>query len=900
MRLEEFEDLRKLVRKETRVARRLASSNGQEAPASRKFYFSELILRTAAKMLSTTRSEVFRFFQVVAPDLMKDVSAHESHSSLASISEEVCDACCRDPLLLGWAYQFWNEAVRDLSTWAINRKDESRPAAYSVAAATQLFTEEYMTSFLCERCLPLLGGSASVDLVDIIDPACGTGHFLVEILRHAGRKIDNHSAAQSIPHLFGCDIDPTAVELARAVLVLETARLDGAFEESLAVTLARNIQVCGTALGTLYREDPCPVLRRRYGCVLTNPPYIGRRKLTEEVRGFLDSQYPATSLDLCAAFMQRCLELLHPGGALGLVTVDKWLRLKGYESLRTGGEGFDGLYRLLSLDVICELGRRSFSSLSGLHDGVGIVLLSAALKPPPERHSFQYITLASERDSARKSRLLSAMRAAPQDVGTSIKQREVCVAGASTDFLVTGQLPQGLLEGRRVVRDLASVVVGLQTSDDRQFVRYYWTTPPDRARFKVHSKGGGYGRWFGFNRYLLDWGLGESRFRSDPKSGIGVEEWFGQEGWTYTWFANGALGLRQKEAGWSFGRAAASGLFVEDIRLIAFLNSRLGSLAARSVGGKAQLPEGVVRRLPIPRDLTAIDADMAREAVRLKRTIVSRDPTEITFTPGARLDVLEYARAQVLLLMIEGRLELQSLEATNACPKERAQISKSLGPPVAWTRRVLFDGESEFWETARSSTEKMLREEPSGDELAARRRRAKNEVVNALRGNLTASRNTPTLPGMLPLEALCWVTELHPIDVWIALRELCSEDITVKRELQSHLLYAHVTECVLETFGHHWWTNPSPFKGLLVAECSVPELERRVLENSSEEIEEALGAPLSEWLRHNFLRIHEKMFFQRPLIVPGSSRDSFAHQWSLASARLSPVIDARTGWNAFG
>jgi hypothetical protein len=104
--------------------------------------------------------------------MLEEIKEEQPACSVVWVSDEVSDACSRDPLLIGWAYQFWNEAARDLSTWAINRKDEERSAAYSVAAATQLFTEEYMTSFLCEHCVPLARSAVSEGQVDVLDPAC--------------------------------------------------------------------------------------------------------------------------------------------------------------------------------------------------------------------------------------------------------------------------------------------------------------------------------------------------------------------------------------------------------------------------------------------------------------------------------------------------------------------------------------------------------------------------------------------------------------------------------------------------------------------------------------------------------------------------------------------------------
>jgi hypothetical protein len=101
-------------------------------------------------------------------------------------------------------------------------------------------------------------------------------------------------------------------------------------------------------------------------------------------------------------------------------------------------------------------------------------------------------------------------------------------------------------------------------------------------------------------------------------------------------------------------------------------------------------------------------------------------------------------------------------------------------------------------------------------------------------------------------------------------------------------------------FGHHWWSNSANFKGLRVSECSLDELVQGVLESSCHELEEELDLPLREWLRHRFLKIHDKMFFQRPLIVKGGAESSFIHRWGLEGAAQLSVVDSRAGWHAFG
>jgi hypothetical protein len=605
-------------------------------------------------------------------------------------------------------------------------------------------------------------------------------------------------------------------------------------------------------------------------------------------------------MDLCAAFMERCLELVAPGGALGLVTVDKWLRLKGYERLRRGGDHFEGLYNVLSLDSVCEMGHRAFSALADLHDGVGIALLTATKQAPSPTHVFDYISCVGKRTLNEKADKLSSVT---EEIGEGIEkvaQSELLSASGADTFLLAGTLPKGLLLCPRRVQECADVVVGLQTSDDRRFVKYYWSVPPDRQRYKVHSKGGGYGRWFGFNRYLLDWGAGEEIFRADPKSGVSVEEWFSKPGWTYTWFANGALGLRYKERGWSFGRAAASGFFPQDDRLVAFLNSRLGSLAIRCVGGKAQLPEGVVRKLPLPESLEPLDVDLVRSAVELKRALVQTDPTDITFGPTRISDPLEFLRIQALLLIVEGKLEAQSLLAAQASIKERERVSSLIAPPVAWNDQSSFGEDDLFWD------DRWVSLSQSGAEPSRLSKRGRSSldteliVEGYLSGAKALSCAQAGLPSMMPLEALCMAAALHPIDAWIAIRNLCARSEGIRAAIGTRFAQVRILEVVLEELGHRWWGDARPFDLRGSGECSVSTIVGRLKsERSLPEWKCLLGLDLSEWLQKNFLAWQDKLFLKVPLIHRGRRADSFRHVWIDHGSRLS-MVDARSSWNALG
>jgi len=76
------------------------------------------------------------------------------------------------------------------------------------------------------------------------------------------------------------------------------------------------------------------LMQRRYDIVVTNPPYIDGRDYNTTLKGAINKLYPEGKRNLYAAFMIRCLELLAPGGQLGMITPQTFMFISTFEALR--------------------------------------------------------------------------------------------------------------------------------------------------------------------------------------------------------------------------------------------------------------------------------------------------------------------------------------------------------------------------------------------------------------------------------------------------------------------------------------------------------------------------------------------------------------------------------------
>lgn len=162
---------------------------------------------------------------------------------------------------LGWVYQFWQSKRKD----EVNAS-EVKIGARELPAVTQLFTEHYMVRFLLENSLgawwatrhpdsPLIaafdylrftddgppaagtfdGWPDAVAEVTVMDPCCGSGHFLTaafEMLWRMRAEEEHLTPADAQDavlrdNLFGLEIDPRCTQIAAFNLVLAAWKAGG-------------------------------------------------------------------------------------------------------------------------------------------------------------------------------------------------------------------------------------------------------------------------------------------------------------------------------------------------------------------------------------------------------------------------------------------------------------------------------------------------------------------------------------------------------------------------------------------------------------------------------------------------------------------------------------------------
>jgi len=177
---------------------------------------------------------------------------------------------------------------------------------YFRGSAGQYFTPRQIVEFMVKMLEP-----NAEDY--IIDPACGSGGFLLYPLKKVREEYDKDSEAArdfAFRHIYGIEISDRIARIAMMDMVIHH---DG----------HTNI-ICDNALQEYDKFGRSEIQPNKYDLVLTNPPFSGDERDGMVLKIYeLGSKYKKRGTQkIVILFIERCLDLLRPRGRMGIVLPD--------------------------------------------------------------------------------------------------------------------------------------------------------------------------------------------------------------------------------------------------------------------------------------------------------------------------------------------------------------------------------------------------------------------------------------------------------------------------------------------------------------------------------------------------------------------------------------------------
>ena len=192
--------------------------------------------------------------------------------------------------------------------------------------------------------------------IKVIDPACGSGAFLIAAYDYLKKELDEindriadlkgrtqelfdgdemYDASLEneylIKCLYGVDLNPESVEISKLSLWLRTLTKDKPL-----TNLDNNIKSGNSITEFNFQEEFSEVFTKGgFDVVIGNPPYV-RQESLKDIKTILEEKYATYigTADLYCYFYELGIRLLKTGGVLGYITSNKWLRINYGKNIR--------------------------------------------------------------------------------------------------------------------------------------------------------------------------------------------------------------------------------------------------------------------------------------------------------------------------------------------------------------------------------------------------------------------------------------------------------------------------------------------------------------------------------------------------------------------------------------
>jgi hypothetical protein len=567
---------------------------------------------------------------------------------------------------LGWVYQFWQSKKKD----EVNRS-EVKIGADEISAVTQLFTEPYMVEFLLHNTLgawwagkklvehpqwadeaqsePELrrkvalagvtwdylrfvrgadgqggpwrpaagtfdGWPKAATQIKVLDPCCGSGHFLVAALHHlvpirmAEEGLSAAAAVDTVlrDNIHGLEIDERCCQIAAFALAFEAWKMTG-YRELPSLHIActgigpqadeeqwlkmldeskipikpgarepirdglRNLHSLfsqAPTLGSLIDPSELPadliaadyetiqpyltailaaeqaddeiheravaaagmvkaaeLLADEYTLVITNVPYLGRKKQDAVLRSHLEKHYESAKADLASTFVLRCIDSCSKYGTAATVAPQNLLFLTTFRRFR------ETQLQCREWNFVARLGEHAFESSAAAGAFASMFILSTTR--PAEDHVMAGIDVSAPRGQRaihadEKATLLRG------DLPCSIVLFSQAEQLKNPDAVITFTEASDLA----LLEEFADSYQGSGLAEITQFRLNFWELNAVSGEWVLHvSSPTGLADFTGMH-YATRWADGKGEMALSPFARIQGKKAWGNEGIVCAWLGS--------------------------------------------------------------------------------------------------------------------------------------------------------------------------------------------------------------------------------------------------------------------------------------------------------------------------------------------------------------------------
>lgn len=375
------------------------------------------------------------------------------------------------------------------------------------------------------------------------------------------------------------------------------------------------------------------LLAQKYEAVVANPPYMGSKYQSPDVKKELKARFSGYEKDLFSAFIIRNLQLAKDHGQLGFMTPFVWMFISSYEQLRS---------KLIDDEIISTLIQLEYSGF----DGATVPICTFTLtKGHVSGYTGSYIRLSDFRGASNQGpKTLEAIlnpecgwfyEAKPDDFRK--------IPGSPIAYWANPEVIN-VFESKPKLATYLETREGLTTGSNDRFLRLWWEVSLDNTCWDASPglntnevdhkwfpcvKGGEFRRWEGNKEYVVNWykdGAELKEFKDESTGRVRSHNYNGEyafrPGITWSNISSGEFSVRNVSEGFKFDTKGPMGFptspdVVSEYAINGFLNSSVTSYLIKMLAPTLDFKIGHVLNLPFDIEAASASCSASREAVAI-------------------------------------------------------------------------------------------------------------------------------------------------------------------------------------------------------------------------------------------------------------------------------------------
>ena len=361
-------------------------------------------------------------------------------------------------------------------------------------------------------------------------------------------------------------------------------------------------------------------LTNKYEAVITNPPYMGGKGFSPKLKAYVEKNYKDSKSDLFAVFIERCNEFTKKNCYTSMITMQSWMFLSSFETLRKNIIDKTEIKSLLQLGygvIGIAFGTTAFNlkkSLPAENRGNYFRMFDKIAQNIKTEDCATLFRIAKSNDSFRykfdeyssENKISETIESNEQGnlIKFQAKQKDFeKIPGSPIAYWVSDKVRE-IFEKNQKLGEFTESGGRIKTHNDEKYLRFFWEIKSIdfNEKYFFCNKGGEFRKWYGNLGYAINW---SKEAKEDYKSHGGMYNLKFENKIGITWgnITSSLPSYRIKIKNSKYNSAAPT-IFLLDENiylnyLLAFLNTKFSIFCNKLINPTLSNPVGEILKLPI-------------------------------------------------------------------------------------------------------------------------------------------------------------------------------------------------------------------------------------------------------------------------------------------------------------